>query len=720
MIRAVAALVMSATLLTVAAPTAGAAATPDPAVSPAPADQPAPTADASLPQVTASLVGLTPGALEPSGRLSASVTATNRGNSTVDDVVLELALTERPLSDRDSLRKFLEEPGSFATRVAAQQPELPDGGGEETSGEENTATSGTSSARDLMGDDEPEPVGPSILSGASRTVTIGASPEELGLPEDRWGIYGAVLMLRSSAGDIVVDAVPITWAGAPVPTLNLSVLAQATGSDSRVEAVLGASNVPGVTSVFDPTGITNARAFGTGLLEREGLRLPGGNPDLTSLAHAGDSGLMDFALSLPAATNLAPISRAKWLAVPAAIDELSIQTASDLGATAVLAMPDAAGYTDLAGAADSAVMKWGDTALLVPDAGFSNILAQYRPGTEAAKARAVAESALIAQESQGQSVLVALGDRWHPSSPEPSATIQALMASPWVESVPIAELIATDAAAFSLPATLDKEADLPAEQVNALALALAHLRTLSEAATHPEAALADWGSDLLQAVAVPLREQPGMREAATSAAIAEATRTHSSLRIAESSDLNLLADTGEIPITVINALSHDVEVQVDLSSISPNLLVLETPTIMVPAGEERAALVPVEAVSSANVAMSVLLRSPNGDPVSEAQAFAVRVRADWGTAATAVFSVLLVLLLIAGLVRTARRGRKDTRSEPRPAPDTAPDPDTENVDIDEPGGLENPADPNEAASPEGAGEHDQDDEPAEPERKARD
>ncbi len=42
----------------------------------------------------------------------------------------------------------------------------------------------------------------------------------------------------------------------------------------------------------------------------------------------------------------------------------------------------------------------------------------------------------------------------------------------------------------------------------------------------------------------------------------------------------------------------------------------------------------------------------------------VRVRAQWGNAATGVFTAALAVLLIAGIVRTARRGRKDTRMRP--------------------------------------------------------
>ena len=50
--------------------------------------------------------------------------------------------------------------------------------------------------------------------------------------------------------------------------------------------------------------------------------------------------------------------------------------------------------------------------------------------------------------------------------------------------------------------------------------------------------------------------------------------------------------------------------------------------------------------------------------VAAPQTLKVRVRADWGNAVTAVFTVGLVVLLIAGIIRTIRRGRRSTRMAP--------------------------------------------------------
>ncbi|MFW7415367.1 DUF6049 family protein [Demequina sp. SO4-18] len=686
--RAVAAIAASLTML-LAAPAAAAAVPTDltrhAADAVAGSSVPAPAA-IERQAVTAQLVSLASGAIDPSSRLSATVTATNRSAMPVDDVVLELELTEEPLADRAALDAFLAEPGSVPSRLAAQLPEPPD--------EPADQVSSAPEEGGLASDDEaeaPETVGSTIAAGAARTFTIGASPDELGLPSGRWGVYGAVLTLRTPTGDVPVDVLPLTWQGSAVPELRLAALTMAEGSSAAT--VLGASNVPGVASAVDPTLVTNALAFDSGLVERETWRLASGSPDLTSLARAEETSLMELALSLPAGTNLASIGRAPWLAAPAAIDAASTEAAVALGARATLALPDSAGYAQLVETADAALARDGDALVLVPDPGLSKSLAQFRPGTEAAKARALAESALLADEADGDPVLAVLDDSWRPSSSQPSAVLQTLMTAPWVEPLPVSELLEADPVDVELPANVAARADMPAEDVAALAGSLERLTTLAHATTDTDAARADWGAALLRGVEVSLRENPGVRDAAVAAAVAEADETLASLRIAESSDLNLLAETGEIPITVVNGLDHDVTVRVDLTSFSPNLQVLESPTVTVPANEEHAALVRVEAVSSDNVQVSVVLRSPEGQSVGDGQTFAVRVRADWGNAATAVFSVVLVLLLVAGLVRTARRGRRETRAEPAPAPDTAPDRDSENDDPYAEGADEAPAGP---------------------------
>jgi len=172
------------------------------------------------------------------------------------------------------------------------------------------------------------------------------------------------------------------------------------------------------------------------------------------------------------------------------------------------------------------------------------------------------------------------------------------------------------------------------------------------------------GLSLLSAVSSTARGNHDLQEAAYRAAAATVDAALNGVDIVRNSDVNLIATSGEVPITVRNGLAVDSTVTVVMRSTSPNLQVRDRPSVAVPAGGEATAMIPVEAVSSANVNLSVWLINSDGDPVSEPQAFTMRVRADWGSAATAAFTGLLVLVLIGGIIRTIRRGRKDTRTGP--------------------------------------------------------
>lgn len=68
--------------------------------------------------------------------------------------------------------------------------------------------------------------------------------------------------------------------------------------------------------------------------------------------------------------------------------------------------------------------------------------------------------------------------------------------------------------------------------------------------------------------------------------------------------------------------------------------------------------IPVHAVGSGNVDVDVVLYSPSGAVVGTGGDMQVRVRADWETVGTAVVAGVLVVLLVIGLIRTARRGRR--------------------------------------------------------------
>src|SRR5690606_41226491 len=90
----------------------------------------------------------------------------------------------------------------------------------------------------------------------------------------------------------------------------------------------------------------------------------------------------------------------------------------------------------------------------------------------------------------------------------------------------------------------------------------------------------------------------------------------------------------------------------------PRLVGDEEVTLEVAAQQSATAQVPVHAVGSGDVVVDVRLAAPDGSAIDEPTEIRVRVRADWETVGTAVVAGLLALLLVVGLVRTVRRGRR--------------------------------------------------------------
>ncbi|NTV40095.1 MAG: hypothetical protein HGA51_09120, partial [Demequinaceae bacterium] len=157
---------------------------------------------------------------------------------------------------------------------------------------------------------------------------------------------------------------------------------------------------------------------------------------------------------------------------------------------------------------------------------------------------------------------------------------------------------------------------------------------------------------------------PAFRAEQAVAARESAATVMGAVAVTSGSQLLLVSSSGSVPITVINMLDVPVTVRLAVTSQSPILRTKQQPTVTIDAGTDATVKVPVTAISSGDVGVSVALRTEDGATIAVAETLRVRVRAEWGNLATGIVTAGLVVLLIAGLVRTVRRGRKDTRLRP--------------------------------------------------------
>jgi hypothetical protein len=262
-------------------------------------------------------------------------------------------------------------------------------------------------------------------------------------------------------------------------------------------------------------------------------------------------------------------------------------------------------------------------------------------------------------------VVVAPGDGWVVDGTQPSLAVETLLSAPFVTSRALTTALSDpDRPSLDLPDNLPSDADAGSEQAVGAVSALDRLDVMATAADTPSTMVVDAKRAVFAAMSLADRADPERRAEEFAEAALQAETVINSIGVTSGNTLNLVSSSGDVPLTVRNNLDVAVTVRVAMMSRSPVLVTKAQPTVTVEAGSETTVLIPVTAVSNGDVDVTVALRNEEGQTVAVAETLRVKVRAQWGNAATGIFTFGLVVLLIAGIVRTARRGRKDTRVLP--------------------------------------------------------
>ncbi|SEJ57953.1 hypothetical protein SAMN05421637_2279 [Demequina mangrovi] len=583
--------------------------------------------------------------LEDGDDVSATVAVENLGTTDVDDALVVLRLTRQPFADRAALAQFL----------AGEPAAMKDVGRQEL-GLEVTLEPATDET-------EAETV-TRFHAGSSTTVEVDANPERLPFETDAWGVHGVQVELRTETDTSVVFTGAVTWSDAEVPELELATLATASGLSTRARAVASASNIDGVTLAVDGTALS---VLGTSTFDakaRDILTLPAQDPDLVSLAHAEDSALLEYSLERSAEAGSGALAGLPWLGIVGTVDRDTIALAAAQGARALLVTEDAVDGQagDVTPAARLGRGGGSRLPLLSPDSflsGYAVADASLSPG---AVGLSVAAGALTAAGADGP-VLVWTGDTWTPGDAGATEALTALLSAPFVAPVSVTALAREeDLATYRPEQTLDAGDDLGAPAIAGLRTRLADLIELSAVAEDPDAIMGPGGQAVLSPLTRSLRGDEVARDLRLTEATTSIDETLDALHVAAGSDINFIADKGALPVTVVNDLDVEATVVVDMTSFSPNLQIRDAPTVTVPPRSTTTVPVEVSAVSTANVRARTVLRNVEGAAIAAPVTMSVRVRADWGTAVTAVFTVGLIAMLVLGVIRTIRRGRKDTRT----------------------------------------------------------
>lgn len=605
--------------------------------------RPLPAADDVAPALRLDIASYGPALVTPGAGFVVSASVANDGLEVVTNASITIAVSAEPLRERTQLDQW---------ELGESEPDMRE------------------VARRSLGESG------GIGALTQTDVTLVATPDALGFGAETWAVYAVSISLERDGVVVRSARTYVTYLAGDAPPTTLAIAATVSGGPARVDAILTAAQDPRIAILADPTALAAASVAAGD--ERTVYLLPAGNVDVASLARASDAALLGRAL---AAAREAPVPAAAspWIAAVPSIDASVLATAIGDGAAAVL-VQQPLGSPGLDGAdvtpATATPSGGAENAppILVADPSLSAAIAGSRTPPALRAARALAVSAELAMHNtSGMTVLVAPGTSWVIEDATRSAALDAVLAAPWIEITSLPGLLASaPTATIDVPDNASLDTDIDSTVIGRASGALRDLEYLADASSDPAAVYAPPAQALFASLASEGRADPEARSGAIESAIEAVHGVVNSVGLAEGSTLNLISTSGNVPVTVRNDLDVDVTVSVVFQTRSPNLVVRSAPIVVIPAHSTAPALIPVTAVSSANVRAQVWLNSPDGFRLSPSTPVTVRVRADWGVAFTAVVGAAAILLLAGGIWRTVRRGRGATRATPGEAPPEEP------------------------------------------------
>lgn len=141
----------------------------------------------------------------------------------------------------------------------------------------------------------------------------------------------------------------------------------------------------------------------------------------------------------------------------------------------------------------------------------------------------------------------------------------------------------------------------------------------------------------------------------------------SSVRIEQGSSITVLSDRTDVPVTVRNDLRSTVRVQL---AVSPQRAIIRVDNpiidITVPAESSMRLSIPITALASGTVPVSLTLQSVTGDPISESFDLTVTIRAGWENVITGVLAALLGIVFAVGIYRAIQKRRSPANADPEP------------------------------------------------------
>ena len=496
-----------------------------------------------------------------------------------------------------------------------------------------------------------------------------------------------VLGLLALAGDGVVLAVdPALLKALGVPATPPPGSGQATASPTPAEtpsaepspttpspsSTATSTTSPGAKYAFpatDPLTTALTRAISAG----EVIALPWNDADVPALAHLGETDLISSALERSASSQTVAAGAATDTAW---VEDLDSQTLSALPAstTTLIAPASAAPVAEDLTYTPSGTALIDGRVVLLSDPSLSQALASTLSTGSSRSPLCELDSrqllrglsAIITRQAPAlnRNLVVTLG-RGAATNPQAlGRRLEALMGNSWSEPRTLSRLVSDTRASQNLV----ERQDLAQQSVSQTELSTSELEQARDVEhtlgsivgvlASPTTQLEGVTQVVSTVTSTAWRDDPSGRQRALTADHQVGTRITQSLGAAPSSTINLIAQSADVPVRITSSLNQAATVQVRIFSSSTRLQPLKPVTITVPARGGAVASLPVSAVGSGDVNLTIHVLAPDGTVVGTPAILHMRVRANWESRGVRVGASALVILLVVGVVRTIRSGRR--------------------------------------------------------------
>lgn len=237
----------------------------------------------------------------------------------------------------------------------------------------------------------------------------------------------------------------------------------------------------------------------------------------------------------------------------------------------------------------------------------------------------------------------------------------------------------------ALPESIPQGSEISAEELAQARSEATTLTSMSQSLTDPAAALGTSRDITAISTASAWRAAPQERTAAISQAQGAAEAVRAAITIAPSSTINVISQSADLPLRIDSTLSQEVNVVVRADSNNQRLQAEREVTVTVPANGQGTAAMPINAVGSGDASLRLFVDTPDGTQIGTPFTLNARVRADWENLGTGVIAALLAVMLVAGIFRTVRRGRRHGMGDVEEPPQGASEPGASDAPAHKPG-----------------------------------